>query len=274
MIRILRTIAADFFGLVRVCGMVVAFRWLTRIVATAGACRDKRNLQPADLAMGEGPFDVRFGAARAKLTGPHILSGIREVWVRNMYLDRGRVSIPPDATVVDLGASHGDFTVLALAHGPGVRVVAVEASADYCARLARNVALNHWESRVQICNRFIGGRTTVQDDISRYAACPTEAFLSEEEFVHQYNIRKIDLLKCDIEGSEYALLHPGSLLLAMARQLAIEVHTAVGDREAFIAMLKQQGFDVVIHQSDPGGSTLTGVRRSSSPAVPSTPQAA
>ena len=77
--------------------------------------------------MGPGPYDVRLGAARARLFGEQVISGIREIWVRDVYLNRGILSIAPDATVVDLGANAGNFTMLALAHGSGVRCVSVEA---------------------------------------------------------------------------------------------------------------------------------------------------
>src|SRR4051812_15958000 len=124
--RMIRIVFRDFIGLVRVCGIGVALRWLVMIALNFKKCARARNLQPADLAMGPGPFSARLGTARAKLFGEQAISGIREIWVRDVYLNHGRLSIPPDATVVDLGANMGNFTVLALGHGPGVRCVSVE----------------------------------------------------------------------------------------------------------------------------------------------------
>src|ERR1700677_758847 len=126
MFRSIRIIASDFRGLCRVCGPIVALRWLLAIVLNIKACRRAGNLQPADAALGDGPFHARLRNARAILSGRQVLTGIREIWVRDPYLN-DFLSIPENATVVDLGANMGLFTTLALASGGGVRVLAVEA---------------------------------------------------------------------------------------------------------------------------------------------------
>lgn len=86
------------------------------------------NLQLADIAMGEEPFKARRGKSKAILSGQRCLSGIREVWVRDSYLGKDFLSIAPDVLVVDLGVNMGNFTLLALGHGRGVKVIAVEPS--------------------------------------------------------------------------------------------------------------------------------------------------
>ena len=119
MAAMLRVIFADFWGLRRVGGFALAVRWLFAIVFNFRQCRAERNLQPADRAMGEGPFAVRMDDARARVIGPQVLSGVREIWVRDVYLQRGLLTMPTQGTVVDLGANMGNFTLLALAQGPG-----------------------------------------------------------------------------------------------------------------------------------------------------------
>lgn len=49
----------DFWGLVRVCGAPIAMRWIFSIVANFAAILDRKDLQPADRAVG-GPFSVRL----------------------------------------------------------------------------------------------------------------------------------------------------------------------------------------------------------------------
>jgi hypothetical protein len=139
MIRYACVIASDCWGLWRVCGLRVALRWLWAIAWNFRACRASGNLQPADAAMGDGPFRVRLRQAQAVLSGPRVLTGIREVWVRDPYL-AGFVTIPPQGTVLDLGANMGLFTALALGQGEGVRVLAVEADPLEYSRLRQTLA--------------------------------------------------------------------------------------------------------------------------------------
>src|ERR1700677_3446502 len=106
MLRSIRIIASDFRGLCRVCGPVVALRWLLAIIFHFKACRRSSNLQPADAALGDGPFHLRLRNARATVAGKHVLTGIREIWVRDPYLN-DFLTIPENATVVDLGANMG-----------------------------------------------------------------------------------------------------------------------------------------------------------------------
>ena len=261
MLRMMRIIAADFFGLVRVCGLAVALRWLMAIAMNFKKCVRARNLQPADIAMGIGPFAARLGQARAKVFGEQAISGIREIWVRDVYLNRERLSIPPTGTVVDLGANMGNFTVLALSHGAGVRCVSVEGDPRMVEKLQKNIEANGWQSRCAICTKFIGETTEVQRQLQNETGGEHEdRFISEAEFVRQYDLERIDFLKCDIEGSEFGLLRPGSLLLGMARQLAVELHAWGGDVKQFIAMLRDEGFDVDVASEQADGAIVQAKR--------------
>jgi hypothetical protein len=123
-------IGADFAGLWRVCGPGVALRWLFAVARNVGPILRSHNLQTADAAVGPGPFAVRFPtlAKKFSVSGQGVISGIREMYVRNSYLKDDLLRIEDGATVVDLGANLGLFTKLALAHGDRVRVIAVEPS--------------------------------------------------------------------------------------------------------------------------------------------------
>ena len=142
MTSIARIIISDFVGLIRVCGVAVACKWLLAIICHFPSCIKRRDLHPADRALGFGPFRAKYGKAHAQICAP--INGIREIWVRDAYLGKGFLSIPPNATVVDIGANNGNFTILALAHGPGVRVVCVEPSISANKICERQVKLNGW----------------------------------------------------------------------------------------------------------------------------------
>src|ERR1700722_13209476 len=95
----LKIIASDARGIARRCGWWVAARWLWCIALTLPACLKTRNLQPADIRMGNGPFLVDRDGAQAQLTGQQVFSGIREIWVRDVYLRDNYLAIPKGALV-------------------------------------------------------------------------------------------------------------------------------------------------------------------------------
>ena len=161
----LKRIITDFWGLCTVCGFSVGFRWLLAVITHFRASIRAGHLQLADGVLGDGPIAVRLGNARAKLICYRVLTGIRETWVRDGYLGHGFLKIAPDALVVDLGSNMGAVTTLALAHGPAVRVFAVEADPAELPLLQRNLDLNGWADRVTIINAFIGGRTQTQREL-------------------------------------------------------------------------------------------------------------
>jgi hypothetical protein len=86
-------------------------------------------------------------------------------------------------------------------------------------------------------------------------------FLPQDEFIAQFDLKKIDFLKCDIEGSEFELLTRESPLLKMSRQVAIELHTAYGDPQAFMQMLREMGFEVVQRHVTATDCIVNGRRR-------------
>lgn len=268
MFRSLRIIASDFRGLCRVCGPVVAFRWLLAIVLHFPQCRRSGNLQPADAALGSGPFRVKLRNSRAILSGEQVLTGIREIWVRDPYLG-DFLTIPQNATVVDLGANMGAFTTLALGHGRGVKVFAVEADPNECIRLRATLQANDPDSRATVVNAFVGGTTAFQSDLKttdRASAIPT---ITEQEILSRVGGGPVHFLKCDIEGSEFALLADPGPLFAATLQFAAELHPDSGDVGAAIDQLKKMGFE--IRRVDHPPTTLIQARRPKAPGFSPTP---
>jgi FkbM family methyltransferase len=251
----------DFRGLWSVCGPRVAIWWVCQIALHLPICIRSRNLAWADFAMGEGPYRVRRSGRSARLAGALVISHIRELWVRNVYLSGGLLSLSDDvATVVDLGGNRGYFTALAALESPAARIVTVEPSRSYCDAIAAQVKLNGWSERVSICNAFIGGATMAQKDTEAIPDALDVSYISEADFMERYALERVDFLKCDIEGSEFDLLKPGSRLLKAARQLAIELHGHAGSLDDFTAMLRAEGFQVHVH-SDSGGSAIVHAKK-------------
>jgi FkbM family methyltransferase len=261
-IEFIKVILRDARGIARVCGPAMALHWLFCIARSAPQCLAEKNLQPADRLMGRGPFRVRRGRARATLAGEQVFSGIREIWVRDVYLKNDFLRIEPGAVVLDLGANMGNFSHLALAHDADVSVVAVEPSRMLSETLRESARLNGWDQRVQVERAFIGTSTQVQERVGggdpEYSGVP---FVAEADFVERLRLQRIDLLKCDIEGSEFFLIEPESRLLGMARQLAIEIHPWGGNVAQFLARLKALGFVIGSIEYDAGGACIALARR-------------
>lgn len=261
--KTLKVIMFDFLGLIRVCGIFVAVLWLLKIISHYHQCRQRGDLLPVDRSLGNGPFKVRYGKARAVLSGDFIISGIREIWIRDSYLGGGFLFIPPHATVLDFGSNMGVFTILALAHGPQVHVVAVEPSLELRGKFMRNLHLNGWEKRATLCGHFLGIAGDVRYPFEKVEDFKGTKFLTEDDFLRLYPQEKIDFIKCDIEGSEFGFFGENSKLLQRTGQVAIEIHARTGNIDRFIHKLHSYGFETCIRQRDAIGC-LCLARRSSS----------
>jgi FkbM family methyltransferase len=246
MLSLVRRVVDDSASLAKVCGPRVTTRWLFEIARNLPGCIRTHNLSPADIAMGEGPFDAKLRTARARLAGPWIMGGIREIWARDVYLGGGFLQISNGDAVVDLGANVGNFTTLALAHGPEVRVVSVEANPAFSGTFHRNQSLNGWSARARLFNVFVGGTTATQAEMKGQAGLAEVPVISEDVLIERSGLTHIDFLKCDIEGSEFGLFGAESRLLRMSSQVAMEVHKAAGDANALTGIVRSCGFEVAV----------------------------
>jgi len=260
-VRSLEKLSADIWGLSRIVGLSATTMWLAAILKNMPEIYSSGSLQVADRALGSGPFQVNYSReVNFRITGPGALSGIREMYVRDTYLHGGCLKIDDGDIVVDLGANMGNFTNLALAHGPRVRVIAVEPNDAFLRSMKASLALNDGlAERVKVIQAFLGHaiQLNLADDLSDARA----SLMTEEELLKATSLECVDFLKCDIEGGEFGLLHRESALLRMTRKLAIEVHAFAGDVDAFIHMLKEVGFTVRHIQRDPDGTATVLARR-------------
>ncbi len=247
----------DFAGLVRICGVLVALRWLVKVFRHFCEIVRHKNLQAADIAMGPGPFKIKLkSVSQFQIKGAGVVSGIREMYVRDVYSRGGWLAIEPGDIVVDLGANMGNFTNLALASDSSVRVVAVEPSKALNEMFRASVGLNPgFLDRTILIRGFVGRAQETQRKLiasdENYAAAE---WVTEMELISRGRIQHIDFLKCDIEGGEFGLLGPDSRLLSITRSLACEVHAFAGDVAGFIRDVESCGFVIGPIQRDSGGS--------------------
>lgn len=234
---------SDFRGIARVCGWGAALRWAASVAITLPTVLHRRDLLSADRTMGDGPFKVHHAIGDAVLVGSHVFSGVREIWVRDVYAKGGFLQIPDDAVVLDLGANMGNFSAMALAANPTARLIAVEPNKRIGEKWAATMRANGFTDRAQLCRAFVGEFTDVQlNDVGTNPAYADAPRLTEEEFLARYAIDHIDFLKCDIEGSEYFMIEPGSRILDITDRLAIEIHDTGAGARQFLNALADRGF--------------------------------
>lgn len=181
--------------------------------------------------------------------------------------------VPLGGTCIDVGAEYGLYTVaMAAAAGPTGTVHAVEPQPDAHAAMARTVRLAGLDDRVVRHARALGataGRATLSVPMRRGLPVHGRAFLTvgahdggpnDEEFdesrevevevttldelAEAVGLRRLDLLKADVEGAELQVLQGGAATIERFRpvvQLEIEephlakYGVAVDDVTGFLA---------------------------------------
>lgn len=135
-------------------------------------------------------------------------------------------------TVLDIGAHHGLYTVLAARKvGKTGKVMAFEPSAKERRRLMTHLRLNRVQDRVSVIPTAIGKETadtTLYVVVGKETGCnslrppavaePTEPVrvpvTSLDAFLSKENLDRVDFIKMDIEGAELAMLEGAQGMLA------------------------------------------------------------
>jgi FkbM family methyltransferase len=264
-VHVARRAAADIRSVCRYASTGSAARWLTTLTTQVVKCARTGSLTPADKA-----WD-RAGARFQPLGGPMITlpaaytAGAREMYCRNVYLRTGLV-MPRSGWVIDLGANHGLFSVWAAVSG--AQVVAVEAQQEFAPVIRGLAACNGVTSRVHVEVALAGGAASPEatagdlaDDelwaATSHGAARRPAAMSVPEIMSAYPIDRVDLLKVDIEGGEFAVFDEGEDLrwLEKVDQVVMEVHPQWGDAVGLVDRLGRHGFSVEIR--DNAGDRVT-----------------
>ena len=191
-----------------------------------------------------------------------LLHTFKEIFMDECYLAGLERPIPSGATVVDIGANAGYFTLFAVSRFADARIFSFEPMPVNYAQLERHRNLN--SSRPIKCfPKAVAGQAgeislsfdssdsfTTSATIFKQADQQTESVnvpcLTLSQIFDENNINRCDLLKMDCEGAEYDILYncPPDYLQRID-QIAMEVHNGekenqnIGDLEAF---LRKQGF--------------------------------
>jgi FkbM family methyltransferase len=173
--------------------------------------------------------------------------------------------LPPSATVLDLGAHIGSFAIFAARLRSDITIHSYEPSSENLRLLRQNLILNGLEHRVGTCRAAVSDADGV---VQLRVNGPTDAFdipaapiqrgnddrsLEEVEartlhsILKDVGLERVDLMKMDIEGSEYAVLESSPDAIARCDRVVMEWHDdPLGRRsdEWLVARFRQLDFAV------------------------------
>lgn len=176
----------------------------------------------------------------------HDLRVVKEVIEEHEYERWGDIKMLPAYTVIDAGAHIGSFTRLALAYQ--CNVIAIEPDDENFEMLLKNtegytVKLVHgllWNGKeVKFLKDAERGELNKVD--SKGKMMPS---VKLDSLVEHFKLKSIDLLKMDIEGSEYEVLY-NFKHLDIVKQLTMEWHYGSTKMAELIIFLEQRDFEVV-----------------------------
>jgi len=235
-----------------------------RMLMSAGASLQSIVMYPVRRRVSprQSRLDLRGGTSITAPANEPLLFLFREIWVDGAY-DEALVSRDGLATIVDIGAHVGLFSIRAASRWPRARIVAVEASPRSARYLRANVARNRLHQVTVIeaaCGgsrrRAVLGRRGADMMSSLYAAGEGDEVevITLEDVFNTNGLDRCDLLKLDCEGAEYEIIlgAPPATLRRIGR-IVMECHR--GGEATPIDLerhLAASGFDVRRTPSEDG----------------------
>ena len=185
-------------------------------------------------------------------------------------------------TIVDAGANIGLFSVWAARQLPESRILALEPFPETFARLQHNLQINQLGSRVESVQLALAAQSgerlmpvaaesqrrsliaaDLETDGERVVKVPS---ITIAELMDRYKLRQIDLLKMDIEGSEWEVLHstPVSVLRSI-RRIQFEYHEVPARlgyaKDTLFEYLRSAGYRLTHCEEDAHGTGVAIVER-------------
>ncbi len=195
---------------------------------------------------------------KIRLSNLYDIGSIIETYQRKVYFP-SFLMVSDKATIIDIGASIGDFSVCGASSFHGAKVFSYEPDKDAFELLKENISLNHLENKIKPYPLAVSGMST-KISIGR------ELFdsISIEDIFKENKIERCDLLKMDIEGAEYdVLLKTSKETLKRINAMVMECH--IYDKGENLNRLRnyliKTGFDVTTSKVTAHNTRYLCVRR-------------
>ena len=274
--------------------ILAAFRNLDRskeVLRCSNEVPDWRNLTLAYLGLKKPHYPY---CLHVRGLHPVVLEEISDLWAFwQVFLRRIYNVSASDLVILDAGANIGLFTLLAARESQSSRIIALEPFPSTFRRLVENVNNNQMADRVTCLNIALGDSTELRcmDLMPQFsqrrrvdrqisarkmesAVVPTTTLACLFQDLH---ISRLDLLKMDIEGDEYAVLYSTpSRILQNIRRIALEYHPEIEQNtcEELIAFLCRAGFKLERDVRDREGYGVAQLSQTSSASASCNPNRA
>ena len=213
------------------------------------------------------PFQIPLcGGGTVQTTSPNEIKVFWQIFVSRCY------RLPNDcSTIVDAGANIGMFALWAARQSPTARIFSLEPFPETFRLLQKNIQANSLQDRVFLFQRALA-RESGDRCMSGFGESPnhrlvlggsdgddsptvTVACCTLADFLREQQLETVDLLKMDVEGSEWEILlsTPPSVLKTI-RNIVLEYHE-VNERfgykpEQLFAHLANAGHKVTYRMED------------------------
>lgn len=185
------------------------------------------------------------------------LSSYIEIYVRKDYEQVSDFIPGANDIIFDIGANIGLYTIRQAKRAKNGRVFSFEPNPYAFARLEKNLKANDlhnvfainkaiFSKHCQLGLKFNGftGTTVVTSPLRELLK--VEA-LTLDEIVRSYGIKRVNLVKIDVEGNEMEVLRGGEKSLELIDKIVIECHSKQL-KEQVSSFLKGKGFSQVLQK--------------------------
>lgn len=190
---------------------------------------------------------------------------LREIFELGEYFPARKWNLPADAKILDLGGNIGLATLFFTTIAPEAQFLIVEPDQENCQLIERNCRRLLEQDRMRIVQGFAAAEDGVAGLDRRWrrswAYHKVDTIDAEHEPVtcfgieHLLNIAgfdRVNLLKCDVEGSEQEIFRNCSTWINRVDHMIVESHHPAFSSQELYRMLRECGWNFEITEERPG----------------------